>query len=127
MRLQSIRHELLQSGLEPSAVALGEEHSFSAAYGMVKSIIENDPAVTAVIGMTDVAAIAAIHAVHDCGLSVPGDISVIGFDDLPEAAYVIPSLTTVAQPIRRSVSVRRSLSRQRLPCGVRLKGRMPRR
>lgn len=100
VRLQSIRHELSQSGLEPSAVALGEEHSFSAAYGMVKSIIENDPAVTAVIGMTDVAAIAAIHAVHDCGLSVPGDISVIGFDDLPEAAYVIPSLTTVAQPIR---------------------------
>ena len=37
---------------------------------------------------------------HDCGLSVPGDISVIGFDDLPEAAYVIPALTTVSQPIR---------------------------
>ncbi|MFT4184321.1 MAG: substrate-binding domain-containing protein, partial [Rhizobium sp.] len=32
--------------------------------------------------------------------SVPGDYSVVGFDDLPEAAYVFPRLTTVAQPIR---------------------------
>ena len=100
VRLQSIRNELAKDGLEPCAVALGEEHTFSAAYHMARSIIEKDAEVTAIIGMTDVAAIAAIHAVHDCGLSVPGDISVIGFDDLPEAAYVIPALTTVSQPIR---------------------------
>lgn len=101
VRLQSIRSELEKAGLEPSAVGLGEEHTFSAAYDRARSIIEKDPALTAIIGMTDIAAIAAIHAVHDCGLSVPGDISVIGFDDLPEAAYVIPSLTTVSQPIRK--------------------------
>lgn len=101
VRLQSIRNALAKDGLELSAVALGEEHSFSAAYHMARSIIEDNPAVTAIIGMTDVAAIAAIHAVHDCGLSVPVDISVIGFDDLPEAAYVIPALTTVSQPIRQ--------------------------
>ena len=100
VRLQSIRSELAKAGLEPSAVALGEEHTFSAAYDMARAILEKDRAVTAIIGMTDVAAIAAIHAVHDCGLSTPGDVSVIGFDDLPEAAYVIPSLTTVSQPIR---------------------------
>ncbi|MCD2172430.1 LacI family DNA-binding transcriptional regulator [Rhizobium sp. C4] len=100
VRLQSIRDEMVALGLEPAAVALGEEHTFAAAYDRARSIMEKDPDVTAIIGMTDIAAIAAIHAVHDCGRSVPGDISVIGFDDLPEAAYVIPSLTTVSQPIR---------------------------
>ncbi|MCD2177858.1 LacI family DNA-binding transcriptional regulator [Rhizobium sp. C1] len=100
LRLQSIKEALVAAGQELVAVALGEEHSFSAAYAMARSVIADHPEVTAIIGMTDIAAIAAIHAVHDCGRSVPADVSVIGFDDLPEAAYVIPSLTTVAQPIR---------------------------
>ena len=100
VRLQSIKSELGAQGLDLSAIALGEEHTFPAAYAMAREIIENNQSITAIIGMTDIAAIAAIHAVHDCGRAVPGDISVIGFDDLPEAAYVIPSLTTVAQPIR---------------------------
>ena len=55
---------------------------------------------TAVIGTTDIAAIGAIHAAIGMGLSVPGDVSVIGFDDLPAARYVLPALTTVAQPLR---------------------------
>ena len=52
------------------------------------------------IGTTDSAAIGAIHAAIGMGLSVPGDVSVIGFDDLPAARYVLPALTTVAQPLR---------------------------
>jgi LacI family transcriptional regulator len=55
---------------------------------------------TALIGTTDIAAIGAVHAVIGAGLAVPGDISVIGFDDLPESRYVLPALTTIAQPLR---------------------------
>jgi DNA-binding LacI/PurR family transcriptional regulator len=47
------------------------------------------------------AAIGALHAAVARGLSVPGDLSVIGFDDLPAARYTIPQLTTVAQPVRQ--------------------------
>ena len=44
----------------------------------------------------DTIALGAISALHDAGLSVPGDVAIVGFDDLPIAAYVSPKLTTVA-------------------------------
>jgi DNA-binding LacI/PurR family transcriptional regulator len=38
-----------------------------------------------------------LHAVRDAGLAIPGDVSVVGFDDMPEAAHFAPPLTTVRQ------------------------------
>lgn len=54
---------------------------------------------TAVLCFNDLAAIGAIRALHDGGLKVPGDVSVIGFDDLTVASYFVPSLTTIRQPL----------------------------
>jgi LacI family transcriptional regulator len=54
---------------------------------------------TAVFCFNDIAAIGAIRALTDVGLSVPGDVSVVGFDDIQSAAYTTPSLTTVRQPL----------------------------
>jgi LacI family transcriptional regulator len=79
---------------------MAEEHSFVETYRLARELLASRPEVTAIIGTTDVSAIAAIHAIQDRGFSVPNDYSVVGFDDLPEAAYVFPRLTTVAQPIR---------------------------
>ena len=47
-------------------------------------------------------AIGAIKAIHEQGLRVPQDISVLGFDDIPGAAFYTPSLTTVRQPLEES-------------------------
>jgi DNA-binding LacI/PurR family transcriptional regulator len=55
---------------------------------------------TAVIAMSDITAIGAMAAAFDAGLSVPGDISIVGFDDIPAAGWTTPRLTTVHQPIR---------------------------
>jgi DNA-binding LacI/PurR family transcriptional regulator len=52
---------------------------------------------TAVFASNDQMALGVIHAAHDLGLSVPGDLSVVGFDDIPEAKHFIPPLTTVRQ------------------------------
>jgi DNA-binding LacI/PurR family transcriptional regulator len=46
-------------------------------------------------------AIGAMHALRDLGLDVPGDVSVVGFDDIDLASHVEPPLTTVRQPIRQ--------------------------
>jgi DNA-binding LacI/PurR family transcriptional regulator len=54
-----------------------------------------DPAVTAVLCGNDDLALGVIRAVHAAGLSVPGDLSVVGFDDTPVAEFLTPPLTTV--------------------------------
>ena len=59
------------------------------------------PDFTALFAFNDVSAIGAIRAFLDAGLSVPEDVSVVGFDDILGAAFQNPSLTTVRQPLRR--------------------------
>lgn len=54
---------------------------------------------TAVICSSDVMALGAVRLARERGLSVPDDLSVVGFDDIPLAAYSHPALTTLAQPI----------------------------
>ncbi|MFT2817180.1 LacI family DNA-binding transcriptional regulator [Leifsonia sp. A12D58] len=64
---------------------------------------------TAIFASNDQMALGLMHAIHDAGLDIPGDISVIGFDDIPEAAHFWPPLTTVRQDFselgRRSIAL----------------------
>jgi LacI family transcriptional regulator len=55
---------------------------------------------TAIFAANDITAESTIAAVHSLGLLVPADVSVVGFDDIPEAALCNPPLTTVRQPLR---------------------------
>jgi LacI family transcriptional regulator len=55
---------------------------------------------TAVVCFNDISAIGSIRALHDAGLRVPQDVSVIGFDDIQSASYHVPSLTTIRQPLQ---------------------------
>ncbi|MGR0320963.1 LacI family DNA-binding transcriptional regulator [Agromyces sp. ZXT2-3] len=52
---------------------------------------------SAVVVGNDQMSLGLLHACHEAGVSVPGDLSVVGFDDIPEAAYFTPALTTVRQ------------------------------
>ena len=56
---------------------------------------------TAVLCFNDVSAIGSMRALHDAGLRVPEDVSVLGFDDIQAARYIVPSLTTIRQPLER--------------------------
>jgi DNA-binding LacI/PurR family transcriptional regulator len=62
-------------------------------------LIDRVPGLTAIAAMSDILAMAAIDAARERGLRVPEDLSVVGFDDIPDAAEMDPPLTTIAQPI----------------------------
>lgn len=64
-----------------------------------RSLWETEPHPTAVIATSDIVAIGALEAVHSMGIRVPDEVSIAGFDDLPAAGWVRPSLTTVHQPM----------------------------
>jgi len=70
-------------------------------YPFAKQLLERNQPFTALFAYNDISAIGAIRAFQEAGLSVPADISVVGFDDIQGAAYNTPSLTTVRQPLIR--------------------------
>ena len=70
-------------------------------YHTAKELLERSGDFTALVAFNDGSAIGAIRAFRDAGLSVPTDISVIGFDDIEQAAFNIPRLTTIRQPLVR--------------------------
>ncbi len=71
--------------------------SMSSGYDAMCRLLEKMPKITAVFALSDVQAVGAIRALHDKGLRVPEDISVIGFDGIELSRYVHPKLTTIKQ------------------------------
>jgi DNA-binding LacI/PurR family transcriptional regulator len=69
-------------------------------YEAARALLDTDRPFTALFAFNDVAAIGAIQALNDAGHTVPDRVAVIGFDDIPGAAYHRPGLTTVRQPLR---------------------------
>lgn len=69
-------------------------------YHATKKLFASGRRFTAVFAFNDLAAIGAMRAVHEHGLRVPHDVSVVGFDDIDSAAYQNPPLTTVRQPLK---------------------------
>jgi LacI family transcriptional regulator len=88
--------------MHPELLIRLTENSWSPAlgYGPVKALLSRSRNFTALFAFNDIAAFGAIRALHEAGLRVPDDVSVIGFDDVLSAPYGIPSLTTIHQPLR---------------------------
>lgn len=70
----------------------------AAGYQAMRQLLALAEPPTAVFTHNDVLAMGAMHAIHDAGLCVPGDISVVGYDDVTSSAYLTPPLTTVRFP-----------------------------
>jgi LacI family transcriptional regulator len=70
-------------------------------YPFTKQLLERQKPFTALFAYNDISAIGAIRALQEHGFRVPQDVSVMGFDDIPGAAFHSPSLTTVRQPLNR--------------------------
>jgi len=70
-------------------------------YPVTKRLLAGKKLFTALFAYNDISAIGAIRALQEQGVRVPQDVSVVGFDDIPGAAFHTPSLTTVQQPLNR--------------------------
>jgi LacI family transcriptional regulator len=97
----------------------------------IRALFDRAVRPTGVVAANDQVGIAVIRALHDLGLRVPDDASVVGFDDTPMASYTVPSLTTVAVPtyglgqtaVRLLLDVRsgRRASSVVLPCTLKVR------
>ncbi|HEX3471874.1 MAG TPA: LacI family DNA-binding transcriptional regulator [Silvibacterium sp.] len=92
----------LQIEVRPGLCIQLEADSWSpqVGYEPMKALLDRTRDFTAIFCFNDISAIGVVRAIHDAGLRVPEDISVVGFDDIISAAYQKPSLTTVRQPLR---------------------------
>lgn len=69
-------------------------------YPFAKQLMARNQPFTALFAYNDLSAIGAIGAFREAGLRIPEDVSVVGFDDIPVAAFIQPGLTTVRQPLK---------------------------
>ncbi|WP_194912531.1 LacI family DNA-binding transcriptional regulator [Catenulispora rubra] len=97
-RLAGYRYQMARVGLDPRPEYV--EHGdfyLSSGYECAQRLISLPEPPTAIFVAGDEMAIGAMQALDDAGLSVPGDMAVVGFDDIEAASLVRPALTTVAQ------------------------------
>ena len=106
-RMQGYLDAINDSDLRTRAPILGDWSSHFGYYAGLELLKFRD--FTALFASNDQMALGFMHACWDSGLNIPGDISVVGFDDIPEATHFYPPLTTVRQNFteigRRAVSL----------------------
>ncbi|WAU83762.1 LacI family DNA-binding transcriptional regulator [Streptomyces sp. Qhu-G9] len=133
---QGHRRVLLLGGDPSNTTAQGREHGYLAAHRargitpdpalrlsgdftrdsghrLMREALAHDLGFTAVMASTDMVAAGALTALHEAGLSVPGDVSLAGYDDIPFARDLNPPLTTVHVPYEElgRLAVRTALTR----------------
>lgn len=106
-RLQGVRRALAAHGIELEAVytetfapsGSRRVRNIDATYANTRRLLEEHPYVTGIVANSDFHAVEVVRALHDAGVAVPGDVSVVGYDDNEVALQVRPNLTTVHLPV----------------------------
>lgn len=98
-RVQGYRKALSKYNLvqDDSLIVAGDFRAQSG-FEATKELLDLDEPPTAIFACNDMMAVGVLHAIDEVGLSVPGDISIVGFDDIPLASFTPPPLTTISQP-----------------------------
>jgi DNA-binding LacI/PurR family transcriptional regulator len=122
-RAEGWRQALRETGADEPALLVGD-WSASSGYRLGTQLAD-DPGLTAVFCGNDTMALGVIRALAERGLRVPEDVSIIGFDDVPEAGYYRPPLTTVRQDFgevgRRALSTLVDRMSGAIPAGPRVR------
>jgi LacI family transcriptional regulator len=105
LTLYNERYKGYKQALEKNSIPLDEKLVFRERsnagnfYYLVKAMIESGVVPDAVFATTDAQAITVMRAIYDCGYRIPGDISIVGFDNVELSSLVEPPLSTVSQPL----------------------------
>ncbi len=105
-RIDGYRAALETAGIfiGDSLVACGD-FTVLGGYEQARTLLARPDRPTAIFAGSDLQALGVFKAAHEAGLKVPGDLSVVGFDDLPIARWSTPALTTVRQPLTEMAAV----------------------
>lgn len=101
-RRRGFRDRLEEAGLRLTGELTGD-YRYSTAYEAARTMLRGPSVPDAIFCLNDIMAFAALDAARELGLAVPGDLGVIGFDDVPMAGWPPYRLTTVRQPLGRMV------------------------
>jgi len=102
-RLAGFRERLQSSGHRFSSRLVAEgDWTAEGGYAAAHHLLDIDPTFTPIFVHSDSMAVGVLRALHERGVDVPGDCSLIGCDDLPPSAYLVPPLTTVHVPFRET-------------------------
>ena len=102
-RLEGLNKALLENNLH-EAYVIETSTTFDGGYEVAEELLKLQD-VTAVFCGSDIVAIGLMRRAQELGVSIPDDLSVVGFDDLKACTYVYPALTTIAQDIQRKGQV----------------------
>lgn len=93
------------------------EYTYESGYDAAKRLLDRDDPPDAIFCANDITALGTIDAARDLGVTIPADLSIVGFDDIPAASWTAYSLTTVRQPVNTMIemSVRVLLERIAAP------------
>jgi DNA-binding LacI/PurR family transcriptional regulator len=97
LRLQGYQEALRGAGLELDASLVVEVHSWarSTGAGAMRAFLEQDVPFDGVVAYSDALALGAMRVLQESGRRIPDDVAVIGFDDVDETRYTLPTLSTV--------------------------------
>ncbi|MCL5986164.1 MAG: LacI family transcriptional regulator [Actinobacteria bacterium] len=98
-RLQGYLKALQEHGLPlEERLILRGEHKQESGYRLTKELLAREPWPTAIFAVNNFIAVGVLQALREAGLSVPDDMALVCFDDIPQASLIYPFLTVVAQP-----------------------------
>ncbi|MFH8792473.1 LacI family DNA-binding transcriptional regulator [Streptomyces sp. NPDC017941] len=99
-RLEGHQEALAAAGVaDDPLLTLHGPYDRRSGYDATLELLRREPRLTAIVAANDTVALGACAALRDRGLSIPGDVSVAGFDDLPFSIDAVPALTTVRLPL----------------------------
>ena len=105
-RFEGYRQALSSAGL-PARDELHRDadNQETSGYRAMQALLDSGEEVDGVVAASDLIAIGAMKCLRQAGIAIPGDVSVVGFDDIPAASYFTPSLTTVRQDTREAARI----------------------